>query len=437
MVFYWSLPVRTHYNVLKNNQPTSWDNWVRTELPMERDEARDKLDIIWMADDFVMQVLIDRSGSMLGQPMENAKQGAKSLVDVVLEGLTAIGVVSFSDYATQDQPITRIPDPGAAVKTEIKEVIDGFTADGATAMYDAALGALFNLNVYCNTHKCKGPKVVFLLSDGMDTASSYTDGVVISEYQEARVPLFTLGYSEDSPGETLSTLAENTGGRFYYSPTTMDSIQAVFLAANCAVGALTGMASGSSTAPAGQNANFSCYVDPTIGSLSAVAGFTGEEGDVTFTWRGPKGLLSETVTCNPAGTNVSCFGSIPPGVIQSQGLGSYELLAANHTGNDIKVTPIWWGLPWKIRGHTISPCLSWAAPRFTPLHRGDPGRRQPGTAHYRGRTDGRHHRPGRGPSQPCPCMITAKTATPLPRTVYIPASGLVMGMRATTAWKFR
>lgn len=58
-----------------------------------------------------MQIVMDRSGSMFGSPIDNAKQAAKILVDATAEGSTAMGLVSFSgrssvkqDFAMQKCP---------------------------------------------------------------------------------------------------------------------------------------------------------------------------------------------------------------------------------------------------------------------------------------------------------------------------------------------
>lgn len=58
-------------------------------------------------------LILDRSGSMQGEPLANLKAGAKTFIDIIDEatdgakdgiigGGSSIGIVSFADTATQD-----------------------------------------------------------------------------------------------------------------------------------------------------------------------------------------------------------------------------------------------------------------------------------------------------------------------------------------------
>ena len=55
-----------------------------------------------MQDDIEMQIVIDRSDSMSGDPIDNAKEAAKTLVDEVEDGNTALGVVAFNDTVSHE-----------------------------------------------------------------------------------------------------------------------------------------------------------------------------------------------------------------------------------------------------------------------------------------------------------------------------------------------
>lgn len=333
-----ALPKRTYYSALNGVQPTATDNWVKKQLPTDQTAARDKLNIIWMGEDIVLQIVIDRSGSMSGSPIANAQQAANALVDVTQNGKTALGVVSFNDTVTQDQAITAIPDPGGdAVKTTIKGVINGLTATGLTALYDGATTALTNLDAWYTANNSKANKVVFVLSDGGDNSSTATETSVISAYKTSSVPLFTFGFGSGAPGGTLSKMADQTGGKFYSSPTTLAEIQAAFLDATAAVSSVTSLTSSSASTAAGGNSTYTYIVDATIDALAVATSYTGSLGDVTFALNGPNGALAETLTCTAAGTSVSCTCEVPNATLQTQGTGTYNVTATNTTGAAVDV----------------------------------------------------------------------------------------------------
>lgn len=334
-----TLPARTYYSNLKGQEPTATDSWVKKELPGAQATGRDKLDIIWMADDIVMQVVIDRSGSMGGSPIANAKTAASTLVDVTRDGHTSLGVVSFNHSVTQDQAIVDIPDPGGdAVKTTIKGVIGGLSSGGNTAMYDAADVALGGLNAWYTTNSSKANKVIFLLSDGMDNSSTATEAGVIAAFKTSSVPLFTFGYGSGAPGGTLSNLADQTGGKFYSSPTTLAEIQAAFIEANAAASSATTVSSGSSSTPANNTINYDYLVDDTIESLKIAASFAGVVGDLTFALQGPAGALTENLTCAGAGSSVTCNGEVLNATLLTQGTGTYSVVATNTTGTAVDLS---------------------------------------------------------------------------------------------------
>ena len=337
-----ALPQRIHYTALDGNQPTAADTWVKKQLPGNQATCRNQLEIIWMQDDIEMQVVIDRSGSMGGSAITNAKQAAKTLVDVVEDGNTALGVVSFSysTSVTQDQAITAIPDPGDAIKATIKGVIDSISASGNTAMFDAAGLALTNLQAYQAANTTSASQAVFLLSDGGDNDSRVEgESSVTTRYQAADVPLITFGYGSYAPSGVLRRLADNTGGAFFASPTTLVEIQNAFLAANTAVSAAAGVASSSFSAPgAGGAGSESFVIDSTLESFTIVASYSGAPGNVAFTLVGPAGTVSGvSFDCTAVGSETSCIAQVDAATVTTQGFGTWSVEAASTTGSDVEV----------------------------------------------------------------------------------------------------
>ncbi|MGN1201821.1 MAG: VWA domain-containing protein [Eubacterium sp.] len=113
-------------------------------------------------------LILDRSGSMSGKPLENMKSGAKKFIDIINEATNAtpdgnigsgshIGIVSFADSATQDtQLITSVE--------ALKDAVDALAAGGRTNHADAftKAAALFNP---ASTNQ----RVIVMFTDGNTT----------------------------------------------------------------------------------------------------------------------------------------------------------------------------------------------------------------------------------------------------------------------------
>lgn len=113
-------------------------------------------------------LLLDRSGSMQGEPLANMKLGAGIFIDIIdqatdgsqdgIIGLgSRIGVISFSDTAVADTPLT-------TSVTELKTAVDSLKAGGFTNHGDAFSKAmqLFDPN-------SSNAKVIVLFTDGKTT----------------------------------------------------------------------------------------------------------------------------------------------------------------------------------------------------------------------------------------------------------------------------
>ena len=82
-------------------------------------------------DKITVTLTIDRSGSMDGQPIEDAKAAANTFVDL-LNLLDRAAIISFNEYVTVDQSLT-------ADKSLLHSAINSLVADGYTAIYDAVI----------------------------------------------------------------------------------------------------------------------------------------------------------------------------------------------------------------------------------------------------------------------------------------------------------
>lgn len=148
-------------------------------------------DIVGNPTDIVL--ILDRSGSMAGRPLENLKKGAKKFIDIIDEATDGaqdgqigsgshIGIVSFANTATQDtQLITSVAD--------LKAAVDALTSGGATNHEDAFIKALQLFNPMSNN-----AKVMVMFTDGETTVGG--DANVVATAAKAQgVIIYVIGLS--------------------------------------------------------------------------------------------------------------------------------------------------------------------------------------------------------------------------------------------------
>jgi len=97
--------------------------------------------------------------------------------------------------------------------------------------------------------------------------------------QAAGIPLFTFGYgSYADPG--LTKMAQDTGGQFYQSPTTLEDLQLVFQDAAQLSSSTVGLVAGSGTVSSAQLSEFPVLVDASISRLTVSVSYVGAEADI-------------------------------------------------------------------------------------------------------------------------------------------------------------
>ncbi len=187
------------------------DTMLETVLPVNM-EMRNVNEMPSMA----MVMVIDRSGSM----SSSADGSGPSNLDVAIRAATVavdnlkdsdyVGVLTFDDGYNWQVEIVQAGDRAA-----IKDAIQGINDGGGTTIKPAleeAYRALLNSEV--------SVKHVVLLTDGMGETSNFND--VIQNYLDAGITLSTVAVGTGSDTKLLESLADNCGGRYYYSDIASD-----------------------------------------------------------------------------------------------------------------------------------------------------------------------------------------------------------------------
>ncbi len=153
-------------------------------------------------------LVFDRSGSMNGSKIQQAKVAARTFIDNFADQDRA-ALVSFSSSVTADQQFLFTDLPG---KQTIKDAINRLNAGGGTALID---GVIVGVNLTAGE---PGTKAVIVFTDGQENSSSHTLQDAVSTAVAANIPVYTIGLGSGANQSFLTTLAHDTGGEYYYAP---------------------------------------------------------------------------------------------------------------------------------------------------------------------------------------------------------------------------
>ncbi len=179
--------------------------------------------------DMAMCMVIDHSGSMttsvsmVQDRLDLAKESAAASIDY-LRPTDSVEVIVFDDTYSRAVPFTKVEDP-QDIKSRIAKIPDG----GGTSIYPALEAAVKDIN-----GQDAMIKHIILLTDGEDYNEDYDD--LIDIIQKAGITLSCVAVGDSTNSALLERLAQEGGGRIFYSDDTTDLprifAQEVFLASN-------------------------------------------------------------------------------------------------------------------------------------------------------------------------------------------------------------
>lgn len=158
-------------------------------------------------------LVMDVSGSMdkLGK-LDSAKSVAREYISQMRDGDKA-GIIVFNTMVKTTQVIKED-------RAALSQAIDSIAAGGDTAMYDALMSAVKQLN------DVTGRKAILVYTDGLDNRSSSSADTVISSIGTGGLTISTVGFgdasrdlgSQESLDEgALKRLAQESGGMYGYA----------------------------------------------------------------------------------------------------------------------------------------------------------------------------------------------------------------------------
>jgi Ca-activated chloride channel family protein len=166
-----------------------------------------------------MGILIDNSGSMR-EKRSKVNAAALNLVRAS-NPRDEVFVVNFNDEYYLDQDFTND-------LLKLKEALEKIDARGGTSLFDAVVASADHLKLHARLEK----KVLFVVTDGEDTASSETLEQAVKHLQEENGPsVYAIGIlgDEEHPKrarKALEIIAQHTGGIAFF-PKTLDEVDEI------------------------------------------------------------------------------------------------------------------------------------------------------------------------------------------------------------------
>jgi Ca-activated chloride channel homolog len=189
----------------------------QTILPLPPPEVVDRVASTWAATKKGADVAIvfDKSGSMAGRPLAEAKAGAKSFLET-LGDRDEVTFVPFDDVVHAP----RGPFPLTSGRKTLANDLTMISAGGGTALYDAIRQAYDAALV--RSEKTPGViHAVVVMTDGKDEGSKTTLPALKLKLRarrssesagDAPVKVFTIAYGAEAEGKVLAEIADAAGG---------------------------------------------------------------------------------------------------------------------------------------------------------------------------------------------------------------------------------
>jgi Ca-activated chloride channel family protein len=157
-------------------------------------------------------VVLDRSGSMHGIPMENAKAAASALVDA-LDARDAFSIVTFSD---RDELVSSMGYATAAHKAEALSAIDQITDEGGTC---TSCGITRGITALQGTPIAGGIRRMVLISDGQANEGLWDRDELVdfaASQTANNLSISTVGVGLDFDEQTMIRISESGHGNYYF-----------------------------------------------------------------------------------------------------------------------------------------------------------------------------------------------------------------------------
>jgi len=203
-------PVTLNGRLVQDKVLQGSDGSVHLALTLQADERFDPQSS--EARNVDMVIVLDRSGSMKGRKINDARQAVLHL----LSGLTAkdrFALVAYSDRVQQISGLTYVT---ADHEKQLKALVSGLRAGGGTNLGD---GLQTGINVMLAAHENGNARKLILISDGLAN-KGITDATRLGQMAgvavEKEFAVSTVGVGNDFNEQLMTTIADRGAGNYYY-----------------------------------------------------------------------------------------------------------------------------------------------------------------------------------------------------------------------------
>lgn len=157
-------------------------------------------------------LVIDRSGSMEGQPLEYVKQACSHVVDL-LSPNDVLSIVTFEEMVEVLMPPQQVTN-----KDMVKAGIARLQAGNTTNLYDGVSLAMQQVMQFIESNRATR---MIVLTDGDPTAGIKDYTALVNHAGELRsrgISVTFLGFGPDYNEELLAGMAKKAGGNYYFIP---------------------------------------------------------------------------------------------------------------------------------------------------------------------------------------------------------------------------
>jgi Ca-activated chloride channel family protein len=158
-----------------------------------------------------VMLVVDTSGSMQGDKINNVKQALKIFVEQIQNDQERVGMVLFSSSPYETIP----PKELRTNRQKLNATIDSIQANGNTALLDSVRAAYDQLQALKDKERINA---IVVMTDGLENNSAISlDRLAkyMRDSNQSGVPVvvFAIAYGKDADYRTLKTLADSTGGQ--------------------------------------------------------------------------------------------------------------------------------------------------------------------------------------------------------------------------------
>ncbi|MCB0172365.1 MAG: VWA domain-containing protein [Anaerolineae bacterium] len=152
-------------------------------------------------------LVLDVSGSMEGEKMEQARDALKYVLDNLNEG-DRFNIIAFSTgvraFSTQPEPVSAV--------AEARRFVDNLRPEGSTDINRALLEAI-------DSADSERPTIIIFLTDGLPTSGTVETPLIVNNIEQAatgNLRIFPFGVGDDVDTVLLDTLAQQQRGTSAY-----------------------------------------------------------------------------------------------------------------------------------------------------------------------------------------------------------------------------